>query len=150
MNYFFIPLTVIVIAFLGNFFTVPNLSPWYENLNFPSFTPSGSFIGSVWTIIFILVALSAILVWNSKKADKLFTAFLFLLNGFLNVLWSFIFFKLHLLGAAFFEALLLELSVLSLIFFSWRFSKTASLLLAPYAFWVAFASFLTFQIWSLN
>lgn len=158
INYFIIPLITILVAVLGSFLTssgggAQNPTGWYSSINKPEFTPSGKIIGSVWTVIFILTAISALIVWNSSNVlqDKvLWIGAAFLLNAFLNVFWSYLFFKMHFIGAALIEMLFLELSVIALIILIYPISVLAMVLLIPYAVWVLFATYLTFSIWRLN
>jgi tryptophan-rich sensory protein len=125
---------------------------WYKTIKLPSWTPSGSVIGTVWTILFILAAISALIIWNQLAHDSRFwwIVVLFILNAVLNVGWSWLFFNQHFLGAAIFEAGLLGLSVVALVILIWPASALAAALLLPYAAWVAFATFLTYNVWSLN
>lgn len=69
-----------------------------------------------------------------------------MLNAILNVTWSALFFGNKLIFPAIYDALLLCLSVIFLVIAAWPISRIASLLLIPYALWVAFASFLTLTI----
>ncbi len=147
-NYIIIPLIVFLTAVIGSYFTGTGMD-WYETINLPDWTPPGFIIGVVWTIIFILSAFSALIVWNKPKKNWLIIL-VFLINTGLNVFWSFLFFNQHLIGAAFFEAVLLNITVFILIFTIWPVSKLASLLLVPYALWTAFASFLTLFVWLIN
>ncbi len=151
-NYVIIPLLVIIVSVVGSFFTSQGVNDWYQTLKLPSWTPSGEVIGLVWTVIFVLTAISALIFWNTSRKTSTFgiIVLIFLVNGFLNILWSYIFFDLNLILVAFFEAILLCLSTVALIILLWPVSKTASLLLFPYAAWVGFASYLTLTIWQLN
>lgn len=148
-----IPATTVGVAVLGSSLTASGME-WYRGINLPSWTPDGSVIGTVWTVIFILATVSAILVKNypgAKHADRVpWIMAAFLLNAALNVAWSWLFFRLHLIGWAAWEAALLGLSVVALIVLIRPISKVASGLLVPYAVWVAFATFLTFSVWRLN
>jgi len=147
LNYIIIPLIAFLVATIGSFFTGTGMD-WYETINLPSWTPPGYIIGIVWTIIFILTAISALIVW--KKPRNWLIIIIFLINAFLNVFWSYLFFNQHLIGAAFFEAVILDITVFILIFLIWPLSKLASLLLLPYGLWTAFASFLTLVVWFMN
>jgi len=147
LHYFIIPAIVILVAVIGSYFTSSGME-WYKTINLPNFTPPGYIIGIVWNIIFILTTISAIIVWNNKPSNLIIG--IFLANAFLNVFWSFLFFNQGLIGAAFFEAILLDISVWALFFLIWPISKLASCLLLPYGLWVAFASFLNFMIWLKN
>ncbi|MFA5022470.1 MAG: TspO/MBR family protein [Patescibacteria group bacterium] len=150
INYIIIPLLTLVTAVLGSIFTSQGMI-WYKTLDLPNFTPSGSVIGLVWTVIFTLAAISALLVWNQKTNNRHWLILVFFLfNAALNILWSYLFFEKHLINLAIWEAWLLEVSVLVLVFLTWPISKVASALLWPYAIWVMFATYLTYSVWLLN
>ena len=151
VNYFIIPIVVFLFSLTGSLITNNNLN-WYETISIPEWTPSGAIIGMVWTVIFILSTISIILVWNSFKRGSGFNLImsLFVLNGVLNVLWSWLFFQKHLLLLAGIEAVLLALTVLALIILIRPKIRVAAILLFPYLIWVTFASYLTFTVWNLN
>lgn len=151
INYIIIPLITIIVSILGSMVTASGMD-WYKGLNLPEFTPPGSVIGAVWTVIFILTALSALIVWNKTQKDKRLKqiAGLFVLNGVLNFTWSYLFFGIHLMGLAVLEAGLLTLSVLVLMILIRPRSKTAAVLLYPYFMWTGFATYLTYSVWMLN
>ena len=142
---------VILVALVGSHFSVMNRD-WYDALSKPSWQPANWVFPVVWTIIFALTAISAILVWNARPRRPLvyLTILAFLVNGFLNVLWSYFFFANKLIFPAAYEAMLLFLSVILVMLLAWPISRRASLLLIPYAVWTAFASFLTLTIYRLN
>ncbi len=152
LNYFVIPSVVIAVSILGSLFTSQGLGTWYQSLVLPDWTPSGEIIGLVWSVIFIMVAVSALIFWNMVPKSTTFRLIVlaFILNAFLNLSWSYLFFTENLVFAAFITAVLLGLSTLVLVYLLWPISRTASLLLVPYALWVFFASFLNFTIWQLN
>ncbi|MCC7004933.1 tryptophan-rich sensory protein [Candidatus Nomurabacteria bacterium] len=148
-EYIVIPLITFLTAFVGSLFTTT--TGWYQTLKLPNIAPPGSVIGMVWTFIFICSAISAIIAWNKiSGVRKNEVAGLFIVNALLNIFWSYIFFVQHLIGLAIFEAGILCLTVWFLIFMIWKYSKISAVLLFPYAFWTAFASYLTYLIWTLN
>jgi tryptophan-rich sensory protein len=156
--YIVIPLIAISVSVIGSLFTASGLREWYQGLNKPSFTPPGGVIGAVWTVIYILSTISALTAWNSYvpwgtiPRDSRFwwiTGF-FIANAFLNTFWCYLFFSIHKMYASFWEAVLMDLTVIALMVLIWPISITASLLLLPYAAWVAFASYLTYALWSMN
>ncbi|WP_261992506.1 TspO/MBR family protein [Streptomyces sp. MS191] len=68
----------------------------------------------------------------------------------LNLAWTPLFFAADEYGLAFADiCLLLAAIVMTIITFS-RASRSAALLLVPYAVWVAFASGLNLSIWLAN
>ncbi|MFA5946811.1 MAG: TspO/MBR family protein [Patescibacteria group bacterium] len=142
---------VCAVSGLGSAFTMSGLAPWYQTLRLPSYAPAGNIIGLVWTLLFALLAASIIFSWNA--AGKHFfksVGPLYVTNGLLNVLWSFVFFSLHDLTAAAVTAGILGFSVLVLIFANLKVSKIAAGLLVPYFLWVSFATVLNVEIVLLN
>jgi len=154
LNYIIIPLVAFLTALSGSLLTSRAMD-WYKSITKPSWTPAGSVIGTVWTILFILGTISALIVFNSALRAENIGRFkwiiaIFIINAILNVGWSWLFFGQHLLGLAVAEAALLGLSVVALVILIWPVSILAASLLIPYAAWVFFATFLTYKVWSLN
>jgi benzodiazapine receptor len=152
-SYIIIPLITVLVSVIGSSFTSSGIgSGWYASIAKPAWTPPGSVIGAVWTTIFILTTISAILVWRKAKRDSRFWWIigLFIANALLNIFWSFLFFGRAMIGPAVWEAALLDATVIALVILIWRTSRIASLLLVPYAAWVAFATYLTYSVWRLN
>ncbi len=150
-NLLLIPILTFLTAAFGSWLTNRGMS-WYQSINLPGWTPPGSVIGTVWTVIFILAMISVLIIWNRYFTEKNFWLIIlfFIINALLNVGWSYLFFSLNLIGPAVFEAGLLGLSVLALIILIWPYSLTAAILLLPYFGWVCFATYLTYQVWLLN
>lgn len=146
-----IPLITVIIALSGSSITSRGMD-WYNQINLPVWTPAGSIIGMVWTIIFILTTISAILFWARGFRNRKFWIIisLFVFNGILNVFWSALFFGFHLIGASILEMIILEITTLCLIFLIRPTSRLASILLYPYAIWVAFATYLAYSTLILN
>lgn len=130
------------IAALGA--TITQLGPWYQSLEQPPWAPPDMAFGPAWTLIFALSAMSAVTAWmaapDRESADGLLGLYAF--NGSLNLLWSFMFFRLQRPDIAAVEVWFLWASVALLIVKCWRYSRTAALLLVPYLAWVAFAGVL--------
>ena len=74
----------------------------------------------------------------------------FTLNGFLNPLWSLLFFRLRRPDWAIWELELLSISVAELNFFAWRRSPVSAVQLLPYLAWVALANWLNRAVVALN
>jgi len=151
LHYVIIPLITLLTATLGGNVTTKGME-WYKTINLPPWTPPGSLIGIVWSIIFILATVSAIIFWNKSPRNSRFLIIIliFLINAVLNFGWSYLFFGLHKLNLAILESALLGASVFVLIFLIWPVSRLASILLLPYGFWVSFATYLTYAVSSLN
>ena len=139
-------------AVLGSLFTRNAISDWYANLNKPFFTPPGWLFGPVWTVLYLLMALSAFLVWQKGLDSHIVKVALalYLLQLILNGLWMPLFFGLRMPLVAFVEILLLWTTIgLTILAFA-RVSIPAALLLLPYILWASFAAVLNFSIWLLN
>ena len=140
----------IAVAGLGGLMT--DIGPWYLGLKQPAWKPPDWAFGPAWTIIFALAAASGVAAWRSapSQASREWLLGLFALNGFLNVLWSLLYFRLQRPDWALMEVGLLWLSVLLLMGVAGRYSRKASLLLAPYLVWIAFAGALNAATVRLN
>ena len=124
---------------------------WYAGLHKPFWNPPGWIFGPVWTLLYVLMAIAAWLVWREGgwKRQRLPLG-IFLLQWLLNALWTPLFFGLHRSGLAFAEILLLWLALVATIRSFWSVRIAAGILLLPYLGWVTFAGALNFAIWHLN
>jgi benzodiazapine receptor len=139
-------------AVIGSLFTRQAISDWYAYLNKPSFTPPDWLFGPVWTLLYLLMAVSAFLVWQKGLANPLvkIALALYLLQLILNGLWTPLFFGAKLLLVAFCEIVVLWVAIVLTILAFARVSTPAAVLLLPYIVWTSFAAVLNFSIWLLN
>lgn len=136
---------------LGAVATTPQIDGWYRTIVKPEWNPPNWVFGPVWTTLFILMGISAWLIWKPAGFKKaILPLALFAFQLILNVAWSWIFFGMHQIGWAVVEILILWLAILTTMVAFFRRSKPAGWLLAPYLCWVTFASVLNFTIWRLN
>jgi benzodiazapine receptor len=129
-----------------------DLGPWYVDLRKPSWQPPDALFGPVWTLIFALAALSFIIYWRRvvSRNDRLEVIAAFLSNGFLNVLWSLLFFRFKRPDWALYEVAFLWASIVVMIVLVRRGATSAAALLIPYLIWVTFAAMLNLKIVQLN
>lgn len=133
--------------------TLTDIGPWYLQLRKPDWQPPPPAFGVIWTTIFSLATVAAVLAWRRIQSDvprREWMIGLFALNGFLNIAWSLLFFRLHRPDWALAEVGLLWLSIAGLILFLGRISRTSAWLLSPYLAWVSVAAFLNLTIVRLN
>ena len=132
--------------------TVTDLGPWYQALQKPDWQPPGPAFGAIWTTIYALTAAAAVVTWRRapKGAEREWLIGLFALNGFLNVLWSLLFFRVHRPDWSLIEVAFLWLSIVALIVFTSRHARLAGVLLTPYLIWVSIATVLNFEVVRLN
>lgn len=140
----------VVVAIAGGVAT--DVGPWYVALKKPSWQPPNWAFGPVWTTIFALAVIAAVLGWRGAESnqDRVLIIVLFAVNAVLNILWSVLFFSMRRPDWALIEVVMLWASIVALIVFFWRFSPWSSVLLAPYLVWVSIASYLNLTIMRLN
>lgn len=140
----------VLVVIVGRLFT--DLGPWYFALKMPSWQPPGPAFGIIWTIIYTLATISAVLVWRTihNKADGGLLIGMYGANIALNLIWSYLFFITKRPDWALYQVSFFWLSILALIVFIWPRHKLASVLLSPYLVWVGIASFLNLSVVQLN
>lgn len=137
-------LLVYFAAFIGSLFSFSAVnSSWYQSVK-PVITPPNWVFPIVWTALFFLIALSAYFSWMAAKNEKVKKKIIILfgVNLILNSIWSCLFFGLQAPLIAFIDIILLLGSIIWLFVFTETISKKALWLLAPYFFWVCFATVL--------
>ncbi len=139
-----------MVALMGE--TITDIGPWYRGLIQPPWAPPDFVYAIGWTVIFALIAIAGVNAWMATHdyREREWLLGWFALNGFLNLLWSFLFFRFHRPDWAVIEVVALWLSIAALIFVTSRRSKSAALLLLPYLLWVSFAGFLNLAVVRLN
>jgi len=140
------------IGFLGALATQTSIGDWYLQLNKPSYNPPNWIFGPIWTVMYILMGISAGIIWSKGFYHRWVKTALYLF-GFqllLNAFWSLLFFGLKEPFWALID--IIALFVELLFTFKWFkiVNKLAAYLLIPYIIWVAFAALLNFEIWRLN
>lgn len=137
---------VTVVAVLGGVATDVS-SEWYTTLDRPSWQPPGSVFGPVWTVLYILLAISASLAWRDvREARRRLVLGLYAANLCMNLAWTVVFFRLHAPWVALVDIVLLLASIVALISLVRPDNRAAAAALVPYGIWVAFATALTAAI----
>lgn len=142
----------LLVGALSSFATQSSVDTWYVGLNKPAFNPPNWVFAPVWTLLYVLMGVSAGLVWARGFHHKWVKTALYFFGFQLlyNATWSMVFFGLRRPLAAF--VILVVLFVLILLTYrQFRVvSRTAAYLLIPYLLWVVFAGVLNFEIVRLN
>lgn len=124
---------------------------WYAQLKKPEWNPPNWIFGPVWTTLYALMAVAAWLVWRRGGFTAQRGALgLFMLQLFLNALWTPLFFGLKYPAVAFADIVLLWMAILATLRTFWVVHLVAGVLLLPYLAWVSFAAVLNFSLWQLN
>lgn len=123
----------------------------YQVMKLPSWAPPAWLFGTVWTTLYVMMAVAAWLVWRKRHVMRVdLCLFVFLLHLVIQALWSGIFFGLGQAGWAMLDILILGAMITWLMCCFWRVSRLAGWLFLPYLLWVTFASILNATIWILN
>ena len=154
-NYWFLLLFIIVAqsaGLIGSIFTISAIPTWYATLEKPFFSPPNYLFGPVWTTLYILMGISAYLVYRRHQFGKKAKLFwqVYWTQLILNTLWSILFFSFKEPGLAVVEVAALWYFIVRTIQESKKLNNVASYLLYPYLAWVSFASLLNFGIYMLN
>lgn len=125
----------------------------YESINRPPLSPPSWLFPVVWTILYILMGVSAAIVQlNRAQNPGAATAALriYAVQLGVNLLWSVIFFNLRAFLAAFIWLIILWLLIVAMISAFGKVAPTAARLQIPYLLWVSFAGYLNLAIYLLN
>ncbi len=129
-----------------------NSFSWYEQLNKPSWAPSPSLFGPVWTILYILIALSFGAVFVKVSMGKIPAMVLvpFVLNIIFNIAFTPIQFGLRNNFLASIDILLILATLIWAILAMYHRIPWVAYAQIPYLLWVSFASVLQLSITWLN
>lgn len=142
-------------AGLGGLASQEVRTPWYADLEKPSFQPPDAAFPIAWTTLYTdIVLTTAHALDRLERAGRTDEAAAFrralAVNLAVNAGWSWVFFRWHRLGPAVGVAGLLTLSSADLVRRTARVSKPAAVALAPYPAWCGFATALSAAIYRRN
>jgi tryptophan-rich sensory protein len=96
------------------------------------------------------MAISGWLVWLQTHDPFHPALIIWILQLFVNGLWSYLFFGRHSPGPALVDILALLALIIAFSICAYSVSAVAALLFVPYLLWVMFAAVLNFYLWQLN
>lgn len=124
----------------------------YKELIKPNFAPPAYLFGPVWTVLYILIAISfGYVAYKFYKKEISFAAFLpFILNLIFNFAFTYIQFGLKNLPLASIDILLTLATLIWAMKVIYKKYKWVTLINIPYLLWVSFATILQLTITYLN
>lgn len=122
----------------------------YKSIQRPPLAPPGWLFPIVWSILFILMGVSAYRVAISDSPKKRAALWLFGVQLAVNFVWPILFFNLQDYLFAFFWLCLLWVLILTMVIVFSRIDKAAGYLQLPYLLWVTFAGYLNLGVYFLN
>ncbi|MBP3766540.1 MAG: tryptophan-rich sensory protein [Bacilli bacterium] len=130
--------------FMGN-------NDFYESLNLPFFALPGFLYGIVWTILYILIAISIYMIYSEYKFKDIKSYNIALISNYIfNQLYTFIFFKLENTFLAFIDTVLIVITAINLYDETNKLNTKASKFLIPYIIFSIFACILSITIYFMN
>ena len=148
-TYLFSILLALTVGGLSALATANNMNI-YDKINMPALSPPGWLFPVVWTILFVLMGISAAMIFTDTSAKKDDALFFYAVSLVLNFSWSIFFFNMQSFVLAFVILIALWLSIILTIVKYYSINKTAAWLQLPYLLWVTFAGYLNFAIVLLN
>ena len=142
----FLLLVVIAAAVSGQFVG----GEWYQAMNQPSWNPSPVIMASVWAVLYVLMAVSAWMIWDSIRGLASAALGWWGLQLMLGISWSWMFFGLARTGWALAVMGVWLVAVLMVIRTFRPIKLEASSLMMPVAAWLIFSWVLNFTQWQLN
>ena len=136
-------LIALAVAAFGSVVAVTQVDGWYASAPHVTWTPPNWAFGAVWSVLYVLIAVSGWLLWLRRARGALV---LFVAQLVVNSVWTPVFFGGYpLIGtAALWIALaiivLLDLLVVATIASAWSLSRWSAVLLMPYLAWILYAS----------
>ena len=137
------------VGLISSIFTVGGRDV-YATLQRPALAPPGWIFPVVWTILYLLMGISAYRVWVSSSPERAKALWAYGVQLFLNAVWPVFFFHFEAYLAAFFWLLALLIAVVVMIKRFARVGPLAARLQIPYLLWLVFAGYLNLGVWLLN
>lgn len=146
-----IPILVcFLVGFIGSQFQESAIVDWYPGLNKSDLTPPNVVFPIAWSVLYLFMGLSIGLVLGLNHRKKKYLVKVFILQLFLNFLWSISFFYFHSPVAGIVNIILLEIVIIYYTLRVYPIRKISALLFVPYVLWVSFATYLNFYILLYN
>lgn len=136
-------LIAIAVAAFGSVVAVSGVDGWYSASRHVFWTPPNWAFGAVWSVLYLLIAVSGWLLWMRRARGALI---LYVIQLAVNSLWTPVFFGAYpfigeaSLWIAVGIILVLDLLVVATIATAWPRSRWAAVLLVPYLLWILYAS----------
>jgi benzodiazapine receptor len=132
------------------------IKTFYADLTKPVWAPPAWLFGPAWTVLYILMAIAAWLVWRDAEVDGIRALsrrqglVLFVVQLVLNALWTWLFFRWRLGGVAMAELVLMWITVAIVARLFSRVKRVSAWLLVPYLGWLVYAGALNWAVWRAN
>lgn len=129
-----------------------NTFNWYQTLIKPSWAPPSWVFGPVWSVLYVLILISfgKVFLMYINKTIPFYVLLPFILNIVFNLAFSPIQFRLQNNVLAFFDIVLVLITLIWAMWVIYPYAKWIALINIPYLLWVTFATVLQTTITYLN
>jgi tryptophan-rich sensory protein len=135
-----------VVGYLSRVLQGTSMEAWYPGLVKSSLTPPGYIFSLVWGVLYLLMGISAGIVWSARTVYSWVLTVLFAVQLLLNLAWSFAFFWMRSPVAGIVVLALLLACVAFYVIGCYNQSRVAAYLNIPYLMWLVFALYLNSYI----
>lgn len=122
----------------------------YDKISTPPLSPPGILFPIVWTILYILMGISAARIYTANNNKWSSSLSVWSVQLIVNFLWSILFFNYQTFLLSFIWLVILLILIMIMIILFYKIDKAAGLIQIPYFLWVTFAGYLNFAIYLLN
>lgn len=156
INFLICTLVPLVIGYtssaLSQIISKTNIQTYYSELIKPGFAPPSFIFPIVWTIIYILMGISAYRIlkkgYESPKVKD--AMFYYVVQLVLNFIWSILFFGFDLRLTALITIVIIIVVVVIMIIKFYKIDKASAYINIAYLLWLFYALYLNYYIWIIN
>ncbi len=147
----FVPiLQFVLISFLVGYLSMllqrESMITWYPTLIKSALTPPGNVFAIVWSVLYLLMGISAGIVWSMHSVYSWSLILLFFVQLALNLGWSFSFFYMQSPVLGFAVLVVLFMFVVLYVAACYTQNKWAAIMNIPYLLWLLFAGYLNLYV----
>lgn len=151
VNFIYSLIIVLITAAFCSYFNDIGMQSFYNQIQLSSLTPPGYVFSIVWIALYTLLIIAFDMILNHPDKKQVWICIqMFLVNMFLQIVWSYLFFAKGYFVMSFAVLIILFFASLYLIQRFYYLSKTASLMVIPYSVWILFATYLNWVVVDLN
>jgi translocator protein len=125
---------------------------WYQQLVKPSWAPPGWLFGPVWSVLYVIIAVSfgSVFLMAAQRKIPWIVALPFLLNLVFNLAFTPLQFGLKSNALAAIDIVLVLATIIWAMLAIWPFARWVAYAQVPYLLWVSFATVLQMSVTWLN
>ncbi len=137
--------SIVVVLVLISMILTKNTMVLYEQMVKPHIAPPAILFPIVWTILYLIIAITLYKFIDNKKIRNLI-----ILNLIINVIWPVLFFRFELLLISVFWLVLIIVTLIYELIAIYKENRVFAFINIPYLLWLFFALYLNIMIYLLN